>query len=214
MTAEFPKTLNENRAIHSELVVYIAQRLAGAVASDTPFFIHTLGFPGSGKTAVVHKIAEKFAEKFASAELIIFDDIMQSMPSYINEGDKVAAFETCELPARIAGYHLIEDLIAKGSNIIFEHSGSRADHVELLGFAKSKGYLIIIVDIQVDKDIAKSRLQERERRDGRYVPPHYVDAREKVIVELRPQYKQIADTWIDVENSGNLEDINKQISVL
>ncbi|MCK5659109.1 MAG: hypothetical protein KAH96_04460 [Alphaproteobacteria bacterium] len=77
-------------------------------------------------------------------------------------------------------------------NIVFDHSGSRSDHVELLIHLKRKeGYRIKVVALLIDKALAAKRAAGRDR----YLPPEYIPERKKILDGLRPLYQAIADEY-------------------
>jgi len=177
--------------------------LDAAQSRETPVFIHTLGIPGAGKTTFARLLHSKLPDPKPS--LVYFDGLMESMPEYKAEPDPVKAFDIFEEPARAAGYLLLKNLIEKKSCILLDHSGSRADHVEMLRYAKQFGYRVIVARIVADKSTVKERILKRQEIEERFTPLNYVDERELVINGLLDQYKMIADFYMEVpnEDGGN-----------
>ncbi|MBV8060032.1 MAG: zeta toxin family protein [Alphaproteobacteria bacterium] len=206
MSLSYPVILPPRQAMTPSLVAQIDAIRQAASPSSAPFFIHTLGGPGCGKSSLMTALRDFFAEK--NPVFVAMDKLMEGMPEY-QAGlkiDPAKAFVSCELPARIACYALLKDLIAHRANIIFEHSGANDAHPALLQYAKQAGYRIQLLHLQVSADVAKARIIERNAQGGRFTPPHYVDERNLIIAGLLPQYVQIADNYHVLENSTNSAD--------
>lgn len=174
---------------------YIARFLHGYTPASNPVFYHTLGFVGSGKTVV---LAHHFSGK-TNIVLVAFDSIMESLPAYQQDKNVLgaqAAFEKWERVARSLGYEIVQQALAQKLTLALEHSGSRADHVQLLLNAKQKsGYRIVILDTtSCDEEIAFTRANART--SGRFFPKEYVFERKKIVENLKPDYRDVADEWL------------------
>lgn len=132
--------------------------------------------------------------------LIAFDGIMKAMPEYRAESDSKKAFALCELPARNAGYVMLKQLLDKRASILFDHGASFEAHVDLLRFAKQRGYHVILVRVTISPEVAKQRIQARQSEEGRHTPLHYVDERKAQLDCLLSAYREAADSLIDIEN--------------
>lgn len=178
----------------------VEARVDAAVA-QRPYFVHMLGVPGAGKTTVARALIDRLTSRPPS--FVGFDALMEEMPEYRSAEDREAAFAQFELPARAAGYRLIERLIAKKADILFDHGGSRADHVELLRFARETAdYRLAVLHVELDSGVARERVRRRFEAGGRHTPPHYIDERERAIRELLPSYRDVADHYTRFENDA------------
>lgn len=164
-------------------------------SQERPQIFHTLGFSGSGKSTLLeycHENTEIFPE---GAFFLGFDRVMESCQSYQDEFEKLGAEEAFlrwEIPARALGYELLEEALKRRLHIVFEHSGARQDHVELLRHVKNDlGYHLTIMETQVDPQKAL----ERNKEKARFQPVEYVLERKKTIDQLRPLYHMLADEW-------------------
>jgi len=147
--------------------------LKGMSSVINPVILHMLGIPGSGKTMYVRE------HSVPNAIVITFDGIMDKLQEY--QDNKVfqegkSSFLKWELCASEIGYELLFRCINNRFNIVFDHSGSRLDHVELLIHLKRKeGYQIKIVNLLIDETLAVERAAARDR----YLPPEYIPERKK-----------------------------------
>jgi predicted ABC-type ATPase len=121
------------------------------------------------------------------------------------------AFEALEKPVLERGYAILDQLIDKRTNIIFEHSGAREDHLDILERAKNKGYKIIITSVIHPIELTKIRVHERNQKGQRYTPLSYVEERTKILEKLEPSYQLIADHFIKKYEDISMEDIIDQI---
>lgn len=155
-----------------------------------------LGIPGAGKTTFVHMLDT------ANAVVLSFDALMDSLKPYL--ADKAAlgaerAFAKWEPIAREVGYEVLFRCLEKGCNLIFDHSGARADHVELLAYAKHQlGYTIRIMALLTDVETARERAASRKK----HVPAGYFFERDVILRKLLPAYKRVAD-YYDEEITAN-----------
>jgi predicted kinase len=167
----------------------LEQYLHHAQPVEAPVILHTLGVPGSGKSTFLN------AYNKHNKVVISFDDIMENIQSYQQDRNLLGveyAFQRWELCARAIGYELLFRAIARRLNIIFDNSGSRRDHVELLQELKNiHRYTVNIIHFDISEELALARAAQRER----YLPPHYIPERRKVIESLLPDYKILADRF-------------------
>ena len=165
--------------------------LDGFKSSENPVILHTLGIPGAGKSTFARGLGN------SRGILISFDDVMEKIPGY--QRDKlahgnVAAFSKWEECARETGYEILFRSVERRLDIVFDHSGARPDHVAFLRNLKQKeGYKIKIVAFQIDEDLARERALKRDR----HLPPEYIADRKKVLEDLLPAYKSVADEFLD-----------------
>lgn len=165
-----------------------------------PKIIHTLGIPGSGKSTFCKK------QKQNNFIYISFDHIMEQIPAYhhdIEAYGSPTAFKNWEIPARVIGYELLRRAIEKRLNILFEHSGATAAHLDLLKNLRLQGYEIEIDYIQCNINKALLRAKKREDITHRHTPPEMIKQRASVLVELCSEYKKIADVFRTYDNSFN-----------
>ncbi|MEK7801274.1 MAG: zeta toxin family protein, partial [Pseudomonadota bacterium] len=100
-----------------------------AISSPRPFLLHMLGIPGAGKTTFLEILQQNWTKEHGTKlTLLGFDQVMQALPSYQLNPDKPSAFAAFELPARAAGYSILESLLAKKASILFDNGGSAASH--------------------------------------------------------------------------------------
>ncbi len=168
---------------------------------DKPILLHMLGIPGAGKTTFLNGLMAQWTHELKPF-LLGFDQVMQSLPAYQNNPDKIAAFAACELPAREAGYKMLDELIAARSNILFDNGGSAATHIDILRRAQSVGYRIILVSIKTDIDDAQKRVDSRAISEGRHTPMTYLDDRARKLAELEADYRALTPHFYEMYNDG------------
>jgi adenylate kinase family enzyme len=179
---------------------FIESHLKGFTAAASPLFTHMLGIPGAGKSTEARKI------KDANTVFIGFDDVMERLPGYRKDKNELgaeAAFRKWEICARQIGYEILFRAQERRLNILFDHSGTRADHVDMLKELKQKEkYAIRVVAVLIDEDLALERALTRER----YLPPEYIPQRKQILDQLLPSYKSVADTYFEYKatKSGNI----------
>lgn len=194
----FPIETAHPDTILPSLKNFISETIESAAAQEKPYFIHMLGVPGSGKSTVAKEIYQML--EWRKPTLVGFDRIMESIPEYHQEPDRVRAFSSFELSARAGGYILIKELLGKRSDIFLDHGGPLASHVELLRFARANGYATAVVKVSVSNETAKKRIQARQLVEGRHTPLSYVDERCQIIEELTEGYRSATDHYFEIMN--------------
>ncbi|HOO50210.1 MAG TPA: zeta toxin family protein [Alphaproteobacteria bacterium] len=175
----------------------------------SPIFLHMLGIPGAGKTTFLNILEANWtgADK---PYLLGFDQVMQAMPDYQAEPDKIKAFEMFELPAREKGYQILETLIAEKQSLFFDNGGSAASHLEILTRAKESGYTIILVSIATPITIAQRHVDQRSIIEGRHTPMTYLEDRAQKISALIADYRALTPHFYEITNDGlNMSDFEK-----
>lgn len=155
-----------------------------------PIFLHMLGIPGAGKTTFLN-ILEANWIGVDKPYLLGFDQVMQAMPDYQAEPDKIKAFEIFELPAREKGYQILKNLIANKQSLFFDNGGSAASHLDILSRAKESGYTIILVSIATPINVAQRHVDQRSIIEGRHTPMTYLEDRAQKISTLTADYRAL-----------------------
>ncbi len=167
----------------------IEARLASVSSVEAPFILHMLGIPGSGKSTYVRGLS------LPNTVFLSFDTVMEEIPAYQAQKSRdglAAAFAAWETCAREIGYEILFRAAERKLNIVFDHGGARADHVEMLAHLKAAGYRIEVVHFDVDEAKAAARALERDR----HLPPGYISARHQTLAELLPAYQALADAFL------------------
>ncbi len=177
------------------------QKLSSVEKVDQPTLIHMLGIPGCGKSTFIKQNAKKF-----DGYLIIgFDAIMEALPQYHEDVLKlgsVEAFKKWEIPARIAGYELLVRAINKRVNIVLDHGGSPACHVELMKNVKKYcGYKTVIYELSCKVDEAIRRVRIREMRTKRHTPENMIRQRYNLLKDRGFEYMREVDEFHVVSTS-------------
>jgi len=171
--------------------------------SDAPVLLNIGGIPGSGKSTLV----ETLSEKLPSFTVIRLDAIMTAHPGYQAESKISAsdAFSKYEMPARAAGYLLLKMLVEKNADILFEYSATTNDHLRFMIYSRRMGYKTILARVLTDPEVARARVRDRQKSDGRHVPENLIDERLRAILRLEKRYRSAVHLFRDV---GNYRDIN------
>lgn len=167
----------------------------------TPFLLHMLGIPGAGKTTFLGSL-EKIWTGDPHPVLLGFDQVMQTLPGYMEMEDKIAAFAKFELPAREEGYKRLDRMIAERKSILFDNGGSAASHVDILKKAQECGYRIILVSITTSITAAQQRVDARSVEEGRHTPMSYLEDRAEKIRSLHNAYQSLTPHFYEIENNG------------
>lgn len=152
------------------------------------------GIPFSGKSAYIESL---FHTEPSNYLYISFDAIMQKLSVYQDlmqsRGPEIA-FKQTELLARIVGYELLHRAVEAKLSIVFEHSSTLKEHVELYRVIRDfYGYQMEMTLMDVSLDVAAQRANKSNgKRDGnRHTPIHYLEERHNMLQELLPEYETI-----------------------
>ena len=177
------------------------QMLSSVTRVERPTLVHMLGIPGCGKSTFIKQNMKKFENYL----IISFDDIMESIPQYHEDVLKlgsVEAFKKWEIPARIAGYELLIRAINKKVNILFDHGGSPACHVELMkNVGTYCGYKTAIYELSCPVDVAIRRVKVREMRTKRHTPENMIRQRYELLKNRGFEYMAIVNEYHVVSSS-------------
>jgi len=190
--------------IHPVLLDEVDGLVASALPRAKPVFLHMLGIPGSGKTSFVEVLVPELAKR--PPVVVGFDRLMAVIPEYRDAMNREEAFNHYELPARAAGYFLLNELLVKRADILLDHGGSFPEHIDMLKYARDElGYRLIIVRMLTNAGTAKKRIEVRQDSEGRHTPVNYVDEREKIIGGLLKSYKNLTDYYFEILNEAEFE---------
>ena len=181
------------------------QMLSSVEKVEKPVFVHMLGIPGCGKSTFVKQNKKKFENYL----VISFDAIMEALPQYHEDVLKlgsIEAFKRWEPPSRIAGYELLIRAINKKVNILFDHGGSPACHLELMQNVKKYcGYKTVMYELFCDVDEAIKRVKIREMHTNRHTPESMIRERYELLKNRGFEYMSIVDEFKVVSTSRHFE---------
>lgn len=197
----------EYKAVKSaESEQLIASFLSGLTSVSNPELRQISGIPGSGKSTFC---AKYLPQNFM---LLSFDKIMTALSGYqkaLKAKGAEYAYKTYEMPARIIGYELLRRAIAKKYNIMFEHSGTNAAHLELFKNLPKKGYKTSVDFIVCDTSLAIERTKKRVKEINRYVPETLVLERANGIKNYMAAYQKLAAKTSFFDGANNFAPLKK-----
>ncbi|MDR2563237.1 MAG: AAA family ATPase [Prevotellaceae bacterium] len=190
--------------VEKELIVpifeeIIAERLIEAKPVEHPFICNVSGIPAAGKSTYCKRLMRGEISfngiDFSNVLYFAFDEIMQNpaLPYHIDAAkDLQYAFDRWEAPARIAGYELLKRAVDANLNILFEHSSSLKQHVNLFDLLISHyGYEFYFVYLNLDANEARKRVEDRAKQENRTFASERIDERYAAINSLLPEYKKL-----------------------
>ena len=193
-----PYTYDDERYNFKEYFDPIMEQVLNeAPSSNKPKLVHMLGIPGAGKSTFY----QKHKDEYKDYVLIGFDLIMEKVPQYHEDREKLGkmeAFKKWELPARIAGYELLRRAIEQKKNIYFDHGGTPVCHRELLSNLKKMGYETTMFYIDCEPETAIERVANRERP----FPAERMPERVALVEEQKKVMPQIVDHFIKIDNNN------------
>ncbi len=172
-------------ALTPEAKELIAKAVAKTRPARAPRLVHLCGMPGSGKTTY----AEQFRLREPGFALVQFDHVMESLSGYrVDKLEKgpVHAFKNWESPARAVGYRLLQALLERRHDVLFDHSAASHNHLTLIDTARAWGYSVEMHYLSCSVQLCLERVREREAKIGRHTPPRLVVERQVLLDELLP----------------------------
>lgn len=156
-----------------------------------PPLIVVSGLPGTGKSFLCRKLAEK------SPFLILPSDALRKVlfpaPQY-NEQENKRLFSACHV--------LIEELLQKGIPVIFDATNLLEHHREYLYRAAERaGAKLILVWVEAPPEVVRQRLLARERT---VAPQRDSQAGWEVYNKMKPRREKISRNHLVVDTSQDI----------
>lgn len=156
-----------------------------------PPLIVVSGLPGTGKSFLCRKVAEK------SPFLILPSDALRKVlfptPQY-NEQENKRLFSACHV--------LIEELLKKGIPVILDATNLLEHHREYLYRAAERaGAKLILVWVEAPPEVVRQRLIARERTP---VPERDSQAGWEVYNKMKPRREKISRNHLVVDTSQDI----------
>lgn len=197
---DFPEVPDKDR-MPQDLLAKALHDAAPFPSRSKPYWVQVMGIPGAGKTLFVEQLA-KALQLRAPYALAANDVFLVQIPEYLQMQDRALAFETWDSVARAIAFTVLEDLIARKADVIYEHSTVYPAVRDLMYFVKECGYELILVRIDVPLDIAKQRAIIREKETVRHVPEYVIEERVGIVEERWSELTKIADFSTRFANEG------------
>ena len=148
---------------------------------------------GAGKTTASYTI---LPEIFNCNEFVNADEIAKGISPF--NPDRVA------IQAGKIMLKRIDELISGNITFAFETTLSARNFIKYIQKAKENNYEIILLFLSLNsKDLAIKRVETRVKEGGHNIPLETIKRRfENGLKNFFQLYKQVADRWIFVDNSG------------
>lgn len=189
-----PRRYTETRkALHKQLIDEFKHQRP-CVVSGKPIAVLTGGAPGSGKTHFL----KGFAPWMNSDQVyhIDADAVRAKLPEYKGWNADNTHEETSDIVKEMLdsiGQPCKHDLVYDGT------MNKAKKYLPLVRKLKEMGYEVLVIYMQVPKEVSVSRALERYQRTGRYVPIEVIDEVFDSGLEAYEQVIREADGYIRVD---------------
>lgn len=164
------------------------------VVEDKPIAVLTGGAPGSGKS----RFLKGFAPWLNGDKVyhIDADEVRAKLPEYKGWNADNTHTETSHV------VNMMLDSIGTPCkhDLVYDGTMNKAKkYIPLVNRLKAMGYSVLVIYMQVPKDVSMKRVMERYQRTGRYVPQHVID---EVYANGLDAYEEVikaADGYIRVD---------------
>ena len=152
-------------AVVNRVVEKATAAVPGGPALERKAFL-VIGYPGAGKSTTSKALSRRYR-----AAIVVGDDAKTLIPEYNggkNNGGVKAESDDISSAAAV-------QLMASGTNLIQETSGTADGVARYISTLKADGYTVSLVHVDVPKHIAMERAVKRYQTDGRPVPLRIYD---------------------------------------
>lgn len=157
-----------------------------------PFFILVSGLPGTGKSFISRRLAEKLPATVIESDAM--RKILFPKPNY-SSGESTHLFSTVHM--------LLGSLISKGISVILDATNlSEHSREYLYNIGEQQGAKLIVVQVEAPNDVVKKRIQGR-----RYDTANKSDADWVVYQKLKPSAEKIRRKHYVVDTSKDVEPV-------
>ncbi len=158
----------ERTQIHEAIVASMLNPKAVPKEGAKPHAIILMGCPGAGKTSTLAPIASEYGVEFTTVNA---DDVKAKLPEYTGSNAGLLHEESSD----IAEGMLMNRVFDANHNVVMDITGSNGVKVKkMVEIFHAKGYDISIAYAHLPAWKAATRVVDRFRGSGRFVPPHYV----------------------------------------
>ncbi len=163
-----------------------------------PPLIVVSGLPGTGKSFLCRKVAEKLSLLILASDTL--RKVLFSTPQY-NEQENRRLFSACHV--------LIEELLKKGIPVIFDATNLLEHHREYLYRAAERAEAkLILVWVEAPAEVVRQRLLARQRTT---VPECDSEAGWRVYNKMKPRREKISRNHLVVDTSQDIAAIVDRI---
>lgn len=164
------------------------------IVSDKPIAVLTGGAPGSGKSHFL----KGFAPWINGNKVyhIDADEVRAKLPEYKGWNADNTHTETSHI------VNMMLDSIGTPCkhDLVYDGTMNKAKkYLPLVKRLKAMGYDVLVIYMQVPKDVSMHRVMERYQRTGRYVPQHVIDEVYANGLEAYEEVIKAADGYIRVD---------------
>jgi predicted ABC-type ATPase len=195
-----------NPAVDSEIPDLVRQKVFAELAEyptrTEPYWIQIMGIPAAGKSELVRLLAEALAFRKPHA-LAATDEYLAQIPAFKTMMDREQAFRQYDPVATAFGLEVHHRLIKQKSDVVFERSLASTNYRDLMYDIKRAGYIMIMIKVDVDFNIALQRARAREVVTGRHVPESVIAERVSIVQDRWVEMKKLANVMIELQNNGD-----------
>lgn len=174
--------------------------------SEKPALIFTGGGYGAGKTSGLQFLVKtgKCPVNIPVSALQGVDYCKQLLPEF-SQVQRVAdgrASEICQEESRTISDLLFSQLVSEGRTFGWDSSMSdKKKTFKKIEYAQKKGYRIVLLAVLTKLEIAIPRAMHRAKETRRFAPPKYLESSHKAFWDNLPDYMEIFDEALVLENS-------------
>lgn len=158
----------ERQRLHQAIVASMLNPKAQAEPGVKPHVVILMGCPGAGKTTTLAPIAKEYGVEFTTVNA---DDVKAKLPEY--EGSNAGLVH--EESSDIAEGQLFPQAMQARHHLVMDITGANGKKVKaMVEQFHNHGYEISIAYAHLPAWKAATRVVDRFRKNGRFVPPTYV----------------------------------------
>lgn len=199
---------NERKALHEAIINELLRRAGMATKSERPCVYFFGGGSGSGKTTLKEKMLKEHPPlKYIKAINVDPDEIKLYLPEfelYKQMHPQKAALlvhkESCDIRDL-----LVDRLIKEKRNFIYESTMAKPKkYMYLFKRLKAEGFRIHLYLSNVPISIAKKRISERARFDGRVIPIKVIENTHQLVPKTFMMVRDLTDSYHIYDNRKNI----------
>lgn len=158
----------ERQHMHQAIVASMLNPKAQAAEGAKPHAVILMGCPGAGKTSTLAPMTQEFGVEFTTVNA---DDVKAKLPEYTGANAALVHEESSD----IAEGQLFPQALQARHNLVMDITGSNGEKVKnMVEHFHNAGYEISLAYAHLPAWKAATRVVDRFRSSGRFVPPSYV----------------------------------------